>query len=116
MTNPFTENQIRAMSDEDLDDRLMVACEHGDCYASGPNYPTSPMPWWTDPWAPIPRRKIKNLLGDVPRPWPPAYCSVGTTAQAATTAAGISYNSGQSARVNAENALVAINAATDLGS
>lgn len=114
MSNPYTEAQIRAMSDIKLDDKLTVALGWGDCYSALANYPMSPMPWYIEPWAPVERRRVKFYIGDPPRPWPPCICDDAETAELACEEAGITYDPSVSARVNAENCLVAINAATNL--
>lgn len=118
MANPFTESAIRNMSNEELDERLSIATGDVEAFSSAAAYPTSPFPWWTDPF-PVPtRRRVLHLLGQppTPQPVPNTYCSTASAAEHACEEAGISYNPNLSARVNAENALVQINSETDVGS
>jgi hypothetical protein len=73
---PITNQQIAAMTADQVNDRLCVAAGHG----RGFNAAGLEIPYDWDLDATPSRREVRDLLGQPPRPWPPNYCGDRPTA------------------------------------
>lgn len=104
MPSPFTNAQIEAMSDLELDSRLDVAVGWAT-WTDDVADPTgaSPWPWWKTPFRPdIWRRRVLELIGDEPYPIPPVICRTASICLEACEEMAFAYSTDLTPRENAE--------------